>query len=77
MILLNDSGIVRRVSAVRGVHQQPLQINKGIEIDARRPHGLLGANNGIEHPVGHGNDHARWPHNAQKSPRYSLTYAPN
>jgi hypothetical protein len=77
VILLNDSGIVPGVCAVGGAHQQPFQFNKGREIDTRRAHGHPGASNGIKHPVGNDNDRTDRPHNAQKSPRCPLRYAPN
>ena len=40
-------------------------------------HGHRGANDGIEHPVSDGNNHARRTHDAQKSTRRSLRYAPD
>ena len=77
MILLNDSGIVPGVCRVGGAHQQPLQFNKCRPIHTWRAHGHPGANDGIEHPVGNGNDHACLIHNAQESTRCSLRYAPD
>jgi hypothetical protein len=77
VILPNDSGIVRGVCSVGGAHQQPLQFNKCREIHARHALGHPGANDGIEHPVGNGYNHARWTHDAQKSTRRSLRYAPD
>ena len=47
------------------------------EIYARRALGHRGANDGIKHPVGNGNNHARRTHDAQKSTRRSLRYAPD
>ena len=41
------------------------------------PMGIPAANDGIEHPVCNGNDHARRTHNAQKSTRCSQRYAPD
>jgi hypothetical protein len=35
------------------------------------------ANDGIKHPVSNGNNHACRTHNAQKSTRRSLRYAPD
>ena len=64
VILLNDSGIVPGVCRVGGAHQQPLQFNKCRPIHTWRAHGHPGTNDGIEHPVGNGNDHARRTHNA-------------
>lgn len=66
VILLDDSGIAPGVCAIGGAHQQPLQFNKCREIHARRAHAHPAANDGIQHPVGDGNDHARRTHNAQK-----------
>ena len=77
MILLKDFGIAPGVCGVGGAHQQPLQFNKCREIHARRAHGHPGANDGIEHPVGNGNDHARRTQDAQKSAGRSLRYAPD
>ena len=77
MILLNDFGIAPGVCRVGGAHQQPLQFSKCREIHTRRPHGRPSANDGIEHPVGNGNDHARRTHNAQKTTGCSLRYAPD
>ena len=77
MILLNDSGIAPGVCGVGGGHHQPLQFNKCREIHARHALGHRGANDGIKHPVSNSNNHARWTHNAQKSARRSLRYAPN
>jgi hypothetical protein len=77
VILPNDSSIARRVRGVGGTHQEPLQFNKCREIHARRAHGHRGANDGIEHPVSDGNNHARRTHDAQKSTRRSLRYAPD
>jgi len=73
--LLNDSGIAPGVCRVGGAYQQPLQFNKCREIHARSAHAHPGANDGIEHPVGDGNDHARRAHNAQESTGCSLRYA--
>jgi hypothetical protein len=75
--LLNDSGIAPGVRRVGGAYQQALQFNKCREVHARRTHGHPGANDGIEHPVGNGNDHARRTHNAQKSTGCSLCYPPD
>jgi hypothetical protein len=77
VILLSDSGIAPGVCRIGGAHQQPLQFNKCREIYARCAHRHPGANDGIEHPVGNGNDHARRTHNAQKSTGCSLRYAPD
>ena len=77
VILLNNSGIAPGVCGVDGAYQQPLQFNKRREIHPRRAHGHPGANDGIEHPVCNGNDHARRTHNAQKSTRCSQRYAPD
>jgi hypothetical protein len=77
VILLNDSGIAPGVCRVGGAYQQPLQFNKCREIHARRANGHAGADNGIEHPVCNGNDHARRTQNAQKSTGCSLCYAPD
>ena len=43
----------------------------------RRALGHRGANDGIKHPVSNGNNHARRTHDAQKSTRRSLRYAPD
>jgi hypothetical protein len=77
VILPNDSGIAPGVCGVGGAHQQPVQFNKCHEIHARRALGHRGANDGIKHPVSNGNNHARRTHDAQKSPRRSLRYAPD
>jgi hypothetical protein len=77
VILLNDSGIAPGVCGVGGAHQQPLQFNKCREIHARRALGHRGANDGIQHPVSNGNNHARGTHDAQKSPCRSQRYAPD
>jgi len=77
VILPNDSGIAPGVCGVGGAHQQPRQLNKCREIHARRAHWHCGANDGIKHPVSNGNNHARRTHDAQKSTRRSLRYAPN
>jgi len=77
VILPNDSGIAPGVCGVCGAHQQPLQFNKCREIYARPALGHRGANDGIKHPVGNGNNHARRTHDVQKSTRRSLRYAPD
>jgi hypothetical protein len=77
VVLLNDSGIAAGVCRVGGAYQQPLQFNKCREVHARRADGHPGANDGIEHPVGNGNDHACRTHNAQESTGCSLRYAPD
>ena len=77
MILPNDSGIARRVRGVGGAHQEPPQFNKCREIHARHALERRGANDGIKHPVSNGNNHARRTHDAQKSTRRSLRYAPD
>jgi len=77
VILPNDSGIAPGVCGVGGAHQQPLQFNKCREIYARRALGHRGANDGIKHPVGIGNNHARRTHDVQKSTCRSLRYAPD
>jgi hypothetical protein len=64
VILLNDS-IAPGVCGVGGVHQQPLQFNEGRQIHARHALEHPGANDGIEHPVGNGYNHARRTHDAQ------------
>jgi hypothetical protein len=77
VILPNDSGIAPGVCGVGGALQQPLQFNKCREIHARRAFGHRGANHRIKHPVSNGNNHARRTHDAQKSTRRSLRYAPD
>ena len=77
VILPKDSGIAPGVCGVAGAHQQPLQFEKCREIHARRALEHRGANDGIEHPISNGNNHARRTHDAQKSTRRSLRYAPD
>jgi len=77
VVLLNDSGIVPGVCAVRRAHQQVLQFDKSCEIHARHADRHPGADDGIEHPVGNGDDHAHRPHDGQKSARCPLGYAPD
>ena len=75
-ILPNDSGIAPGVCGIGGAHQQPLQFNKCREIHAWRALGHRGANDGIEHPISNGDNHARRTEDAYKSARRSLRYAP-
>jgi hypothetical protein len=77
VILLNDSGIAAGVCRVGSAYQQPLQFKKCREVHARHAHAHLGANDGIEHPVGNGNDHACRTHDAQEPTGCSLPYAPD
>jgi IS66 C-terminal element len=77
VILPNDFGIAPGVWGAGGAHQQPLQFNKCREIHVRRAIGHRGANDGIKHPIGNGNNHARRTHDVQKATRRSLRYAPD
>jgi hypothetical protein len=77
VILLKDSGITPGVCGLGGAHQQPLQFTECGEIHARRARGHRGANDGIKHPISDGNNQPRRPHDAQKSTRRSLRYAPD
>lgn len=77
MILPSDSGIAPGVWRGGGAHQQLLQFDKGRKIHARCARGHRRANDGIKHPVSNSNNYARRTHDAQKSTRRSLRYAPD
>jgi hypothetical protein len=72
--LRNDCDIAPGVCGLTSDEQQPIQLDKRREINARRADCHPGANHGIEHPTGDGYHDAGRPLHLKKLARRSLLH---
>jgi hypothetical protein len=64
------------VCGIGSAHQQPVQLDKRCQFDARRTHGHPTANHRIKHPIGNRDHDAGRAQNLKKLARRSLFHPP-